>query len=68
MMRGTELPRGMPLVTRMFASSEHAWDPMVSSSVKFCRIKSTAQQPETDDANPNAAESMVKIAHRTLGR
>jgi hypothetical protein len=27
----------MPLVTRMFASSEHAWDPMASSSVNFCR-------------------------------
>jgi hypothetical protein len=30
-------PRGMPLVTRMFVSSEHAWDPMASSSVNFCR-------------------------------
>jgi hypothetical protein len=27
----------MPLVTRVFASSEHAWDPMASSSVNFCR-------------------------------
>jgi len=26
----------MPLVTRMFASSEHAWDPMASSSAKSC--------------------------------
>jgi hypothetical protein len=33
----SELPRGMPLVTRVFASSEHAWDPMASSSVNFCR-------------------------------
>jgi hypothetical protein len=33
----SELPRGMPLVTRAFASSEHAWDPMASSSVNFCR-------------------------------
>jgi hypothetical protein len=32
-----KLPRGMPMVTRMFASSEHAWDPMASSSVDFCR-------------------------------
>jgi hypothetical protein len=30
-------PRGMPLVTRMFASIEHAWDPMAFSSVNFCR-------------------------------
>jgi hypothetical protein len=29
------LPRGMPLVTRTFASSEHAWDPMASSSGNF---------------------------------
>jgi hypothetical protein len=29
-------PRGVPLVTRKFASSEHAWDPMASSSSKFC--------------------------------
>jgi hypothetical protein len=33
----SELPRGMPLVTRVFASSEHAWDPKASSSVTFCR-------------------------------
>jgi hypothetical protein len=33
----SELPRGIPLVTRVFASSEHAWDPMASSSVNFCR-------------------------------
>jgi hypothetical protein len=33
----SEPPRGMPLVTRMFASSEHAWDPMASSSVNSCR-------------------------------
>jgi hypothetical protein len=33
----SELPRGMPLVTRVFASSEHAWDPMASSSVNFCQ-------------------------------
>jgi hypothetical protein len=33
----SELPRGMPLVTRVFASSEHALDPMASSSVNFCR-------------------------------
>jgi hypothetical protein len=32
----SELPRGMPLVTRMFASSELAWGPMASSSVNFC--------------------------------
>jgi hypothetical protein len=29
-------PTGMALVTCMFASSEHAWDPMASSSVDFC--------------------------------
>jgi hypothetical protein len=29
-------PRVMPLVTRMFAL-KHAWDPMASSSVNFCR-------------------------------
>jgi hypothetical protein len=37
----SELPRGMPLVTRVFASSEHAWDPMASSSVNFCRKTGT---------------------------
>jgi hypothetical protein len=26
----------------------------------------TAQQPQPDDANPNTAESKVKIVHRTL--
>jgi hypothetical protein len=38
-----ELPRGMPLVTRVFASSEHAWDPMASSSVNFCRKTRTVR-------------------------
>jgi hypothetical protein len=33
----SEFPRGMPLVTRMFALSEQEWDPMTSSSVGFCR-------------------------------
>jgi hypothetical protein len=37
MVRAVESRDGMPLVTRMFASSEHAWDPMASSSVNFCR-------------------------------
>jgi hypothetical protein len=40
----SELPRGMPLVTRVFASSEHAWDPMASSSVNFCRKTRTVLQ------------------------
>jgi hypothetical protein len=40
----SELPRGMPLVTRGFASSEHAWDPMASSSVNFCRKTRTVPQ------------------------
>jgi hypothetical protein len=39
----SELPRGMPMVTRVFASSEHAWDPMASSSVNFCRKTRTVQ-------------------------
>jgi hypothetical protein len=34
----------MPLVTRVFASSEHAWDPMASSSVNFCRKTRTVHQ------------------------
>jgi hypothetical protein len=34
--KSTVLPRGMPLVTRMIASSEQAWNPMASSSAKFC--------------------------------
>ena len=29
--------RGMPLVTRLLASSEQAWEPMVSSSVNSCQ-------------------------------
>jgi hypothetical protein len=35
--KSSGLPRGMPLVTRVFASSEHAWDPMASSSVNSYR-------------------------------
>jgi hypothetical protein len=31
----------MPLVARMFASSEHAWDPMASSSATHVRLKRT---------------------------
>jgi hypothetical protein len=34
-------PRGMPLVTRIFASNEHAWDPMASSSANSCRKTNT---------------------------
>ena len=41
----SELPRGMPLVTRVFASSEHAWDPMASSSVNFCRKRAPCRAP-----------------------
>jgi hypothetical protein len=36
-------PRGMPLGTGMFASSEHAWDQMASSSVNFGRKTRTVQ-------------------------
>jgi hypothetical protein len=32
----------MPLVTRMVASSEHAWDPMASSSAGLCQKTRTA--------------------------
>jgi hypothetical protein len=48
-------PRGMPLVTRMLASSEHGWDPMASSSAKSCSktrtvlcclLRSTASKSE----------------------
>jgi hypothetical protein len=34
----------MPLVTRMFASSEQAWDPMASSGVNVCRKTRTVLQ------------------------
>jgi hypothetical protein len=40
--KSSGLPRGMPLVTRMFASSEHAWDPMASSSARSCSKTRTA--------------------------
>jgi hypothetical protein len=33
----------MPLVTRLLASSEQAWDPMASSSVNFCRKTRTVR-------------------------
>jgi len=35
--RGGGYPRGLPLVTRVLASSEQAWEPMASSIVNFCR-------------------------------
>jgi hypothetical protein len=31
----SELPRRIPLVTHMFASSEHAWDPMAILECNF---------------------------------
>jgi hypothetical protein len=40
----SELPRGVPLVTRMLASSEQACDPMASSSVNFCLKTSTVRE------------------------
>jgi hypothetical protein len=41
----SELPRGMPLLDHKHgrASSEHAWDPMASSSANFCRKTRTVQ-------------------------
>jgi hypothetical protein len=33
--KSSERPRGMPLVTRLLASSDQAWEPMASSSVKW---------------------------------
>jgi hypothetical protein len=66
----SELPRGMPLATRMFASSEHAWDPMASSRVDFCRknahrtptkrsphlsaLRTRALHPSTPSARPSS--------------
>jgi hypothetical protein len=47
----------MPLVTRVFASSEHAWDPMASSSVNFCRKKRTVPQRSSPPAEPPPSES-----------
>jgi hypothetical protein len=37
----SEYPRGMPLVTRVLASSEQAWEPMASLSVKFFRKRAS---------------------------
>jgi hypothetical protein len=56
-----ELPRGMSLVTRVFASSEHAWDPMASSSVKFCQ-KTRTVPPRRDHST-----SAVRLALGTFG-
>ena len=40
-----------------------AWEPMASSIVQcFGRKTRTAQHPQPDDPNPNAAESIVKNA------
>jgi hypothetical protein len=42
--------------------AKHAWDPMASSSAKFCRKTRTVQQSQPDNPNPNTAESRVKRA------
>jgi hypothetical protein len=68
----SELPRGMPLVTRVFASSEHAWDPMASSSVNFCRKKRTvplnaqdrdAQYQPPTDSQDHRTPSLHNLRH-----
>jgi hypothetical protein len=38
------LPRGMALVTRMFASSDHAWGPTASLSANLCLKTRTVRQ------------------------
>jgi hypothetical protein len=40
--RGSGLPRGMPLVTRVLASSEQLWEPMASSSLEWISVKKRA--------------------------
>jgi hypothetical protein len=50
--KSSELPMGMPLVTCGFASSEHVWDPMASSSAKFCLKTRTVQRWGFDHAIP----------------
>ena len=57
----SELPRGMPLVTRVFASSEHAWDPMASSSVNFCRKTRTAPDPGQCSSSPFIRHTRISI-------
>jgi hypothetical protein len=52
--RGSKHPRGMLLVTHAFASSEHAWDPIASSSAKSRRKTSTVppeNNPLIDDCS-----------------
>jgi hypothetical protein len=39
----SEHPRGLPLVTRMLASSEQEWEPMAFSSVDLCRKTRTVR-------------------------
>jgi hypothetical protein len=38
-------PRGMPLVTHLFASSEQAWEPVASPSVNSCRKRAPYHRP-----------------------
>jgi hypothetical protein len=41
--KSSGLLRGMPLVARMFATSEQAWYPMASSSANYCRKTSSVR-------------------------
>jgi hypothetical protein len=59
--KSSGLPRGMPLVTRMFASSEHAWDQMASSSAKFCLKTRTVP---TAASQQNSCHDMARWLHR----
>jgi hypothetical protein len=52
----------MPLVTRVFASSEHAWDPMASSSVNFCQKTRTVPVHEYQiDASEVVHDSSTEL-------
>jgi hypothetical protein len=61
-----KLQRGTPLVARMFASNEHAWDPMASSSVNLCRKTGTVQICNGDlSGDANAFKILAVLASIT---
>jgi hypothetical protein len=63
----SELPRGMPLVTRLLASSELAWGPMASSSVNFCRKTRTVRSGTRHGSNTISGSSTLPPLCNMLG-
>jgi hypothetical protein len=56
----SEHPRGIPLVTRMIALNEQAWEPNGILECNFPSKTRTVQPTQPDEPIPNTKESMVK--------